>query len=62
METINRKLFKDLKPGENLEDRIKVCKLVSEANIELSSGLLIGIGESYYDRLMHLKFLKPLKL
>ncbi|ADP77571.1 Radical SAM domain protein [Methanothermus fervidus DSM 2088] len=61
LETINRKLFKDLKPGENLEDRIKVCKLVSEANIELSSGLLIGIGESYYDRLMHLKFLKTFK-
>ncbi|WP_456471752.1 5,10-methenyltetrahydromethanopterin hydrogenase cofactor biosynthesis protein HmdB [Methanocaldococcus sp.] len=58
LETINKELFKKLKPGEELEDRIKVCKLVNKYNIELSSGLLIGVGESYKDRVEHLFFLK----
>jgi len=58
LETINRKLFHHLKPGETLKQRIKVCELVCEEQIELSSGLLIGIGESYKDRIKHLRFLK----
>ncbi len=58
LETINESLFKKLKPGEELEDRIRVCKLVNKYGIELSSGLLIGIGESYEDRVNHLFYLK----
>ncbi|XRP96249.1 5,10-methenyltetrahydromethanopterin hydrogenase cofactor biosynthesis protein HmdB [Methanocaldococcus sp. 16A] len=58
LETINEELFKKLKPGEELEDRIRVCKLVNKYDIELSSGLLIGIGESYEDRVEHLFYLK----
>ncbi|ADG13339.1 Radical SAM domain protein [Methanocaldococcus infernus ME] len=58
LETINEEIFKRVKPGEELEDRIKVCKLVNKYGIELSSGLLIGIGESYEDRVDHLFFLK----
>lgn len=57
LETTNRELFSSVKPGERIEDRIRVCEMVSEAGIELSSGLLIGLGESYADRLEHLKFL-----
>jgi len=60
LETINRKLFTKLKPGESLDRRIEICKLVKKYNIELSSGLLIGIGESYEDRVDHLLFLKEL--
>lgn len=58
METINIRLFNELKPGEKLKDRLMTCKMVSDEGIELSSGLLIGIGESYYDRVKHLFFLK----
>ena len=58
LETINEELFKKVKPGEELEDRIRVCKLVNKYNIELSTGLLIGIGESYEDRVNHLFYLK----
>lgn len=61
LETINRKLFHHLKPGETLQQRIKVCELISEEGIELSSGLLIGIGETYKDRIKHLRFLKRFK-
>ncbi|MBW9224028.1 biotin synthase BioB [Methanothermococcus sp. SCGC AD-155-E23] len=60
LETINRELFARLKPGESLDRRIEICKLVKKYNIELSSGLLIGIGESYRDRVDHLLFLKEL--
>ena len=58
LETVNRELFHDLKPGELLKDRIKICMMINEAGIELSSGLLIGLGESYQDRVNHLFFLK----
>jgi len=61
LETINRRLFHHLKPGETLEQRIKVCELISEEGLELSSGLLIGIGETYKDRIKHLRFLKRFK-
>ncbi|MDR3292411.1 MAG: 5,10-methenyltetrahydromethanopterin hydrogenase cofactor biosynthesis protein HmdB [Methanobrevibacter sp.] len=61
LETINEELFNELKPGEQLRDRIKVCEMVCEEGIELSSGLLIGIGESYEDRVNHLLFLKRFK-
>jgi len=58
LETINLKLFNELKPGEKLKDRLMTCKMVEDEGIELSSGLLIGIGESYQDRVNHLFFLK----
>lgn len=58
LETINEKLFNHLKPGEKLSQRIKICQMVSDAGIELSSGLLIGLGESYHDRIEHLHFIR----
>ncbi len=58
LETTNLKLFKQLKPGEHLKERIKSCAMICETGIELSSGLLIGLGESYNDRVNHLFFLK----
>lgn len=58
LETINQNLFNELKPGEKLQDRIKICQKISDQEIELSSGLLIGLGESHQDRVNHLLFLK----
>ncbi|ABR55031.1 Radical SAM domain protein [Methanococcus vannielii SB] len=60
LETINEEVFNSVKPGESLSDRILVCNLIKKHGIELSSGLLIGIGESYEDRVDHLFFLKKL--
>ncbi len=57
LETINRELFERLKPGDDLDARIRVCELVCEHGIGLSSGLLVGIGESREDRARHLRFL-----
>ena len=57
LETINEDVFNFVKPGERLSDRINICQMVSDAGIGLSSGLLIGLGESYEDRVDHLIFL-----
>jgi len=61
LETVNEALFNDVKPGETLDDRIRSCEMISEQGIELSSGLLVGLGESYEDRAAHLKFLHRFK-
>lgn len=61
LETINEKVFNEVKPGEQLNDRIKICEMVCDEGLELSSGLLLGIGESYEDRVDHLLFLKKFK-
>lgn len=61
LETTNEKLFNNLKPGETLAQRVKACENISQHGIELSSGLLIGIGESYEDLANHMLFLKKFK-
>lgn len=61
LETVNQRLFNELKPGENLQNRIKICNMISDYGLELSSGLLVGLGESYEDRADHLIYLKNFK-
>ena len=58
LETTNGRLFIKLKPGETLKDRINTCNMACDLGLELSSGLLVGVGESYEDRVNHLFFLK----
>lgn len=62
LETVNRELFERLKPDDSFEKRLKVCELVKEAGLKLSSGLLLGIGESKEDRKEHVKLLKSLEV
>ncbi|MGN0176687.1 MAG: 5,10-methenyltetrahydromethanopterin hydrogenase cofactor biosynthesis protein HmdB [Methanobrevibacter sp.] len=57
LETINEDIFRKTKPGDSLSQRIETCKLISDTGIGLSSGLLLGIGESPEDRIKHLRFL-----
>ena len=61
LETINEDVFYQRKPGDSLEQRILTCQRVSDAGIGLSSGLLLGIGESPEDRIKHLRFLSQFK-
>ena len=62
LETVNRELFKRLKPDDSFKKRLKVCEFVKEAGLKLSSGLLLGIGEDDKDRKEHLKLLKSLEV
>lgn len=61
LETTNETIFNKVKPGENIKNRIKVCEMISDNKLELSSGLLLGLGESYEDRANHLIFLSRFK-
>lgn len=61
LETINEEVFYETKPGDSLEQRIETCELVCNAGIGLSSGLLLGLGESPKDRINHLRFLGKFK-
>lgn len=61
LETINETVFNAVKPGESLDRRMKICRMVSESGMQLSSGLLIGLGESYEDRVSHLEYLRRFK-
>lgn len=61
LETINEDVFNERKPGDSLNQRIMTCKRVSDAGIGLSSGLLLGLGESMEDRLKHLRYLENFK-
>lgn len=57
LETINEDVFYQRKPGDSLDQRILTCKRISDAGIALSSGLLLGLGESKEDRIKHLRYL-----
>ena len=61
LETINEDVFYQRKPGDSLDQRILTCKRVSDAGIGLSSGLLLGLGESKDDRIKHLRYLSNFK-
>ena len=62
LETVNKSLFKKLKPSDSFKQRYKVCCMVKEAGVELSSGILLGIGETEEDRLHHLLILEKLEV
>lgn len=61
LETINEEVFYQRKPGDSLDQRILTCKRVSDAGIGLSSGLLLGLGETKEDRIKHLRYLSNFK-
>lgn len=61
LETINEDVFYQRKPGDSLDQRIITCKRVSDAGVGLSSGLLLGLGESKEDRIKHLRYLSNFK-
>ena len=61
LETINEDVFYQRKPGDSLDQRILTCKRVSDIGVGLSSGLLLGLGESKEDRIKHLRYLSNFK-
>ena len=61
LETINEDVFNQRKPGDSLKQRIEICEKISDAGIGLSSGLLLGLGESKKDRIKHLRYLSKFK-
>lgn len=60
-ETIKEELFKKIKPGDSLQERKKVAQLIDKHGVKLATGIMIGIGESYIERVNHIFYLKNVK-
>jgi biotin synthase len=60
-ETMNPRVFQNIKPGDSLEKRVELAKLIDQNGVPLISVLMAGIGESYEDRVDHIFYLNSLK-
>jgi len=61
LETTNEFLFSCLKPGDSLKKRLSICQWICDLGLELSTILMIGVGEQYEDRVNDLFLLKQFK-
>ncbi|MFZ3130345.1 MAG: radical SAM protein, partial [Desulfosporosinus sp.] len=66
-ETINKDLFKELKPGDSIEAKKRLAEMISDVGLELGSGLLAGLSSSptrwkdYVDFIFYIKQFNNLK-
>ena len=60
-ETMNEKIFRQIKPGDSLEKRKATAHIINGLGVSLSSNIMVGVGESYQDRVEHLFYLKGLE-
>ncbi len=58
LETINKEVFKRVKPGDNLEARMKFAKDIDKVGLKISTTIMVGIGSSYEDYVDHIFWLK----
>ena len=61
LEFVHPEMFYKIKPGDRLEERKEVLKLIEKHNVGLDSGLMIGAGETYQDRVDGMFYLKGFK-
>ena len=61
LEFVHAEMFYKIKPGDNLEGRKEVLALLEKHDMGLDSGLMIGVGESYRDRVDGIFYLKGFK-
>ena len=61
LEFVHPEMFYKIKPGDNLEKRKEVLQLIERHDVGLDSGLMIGTGESYQDRVDGIFYLKGFK-
>ena len=58
LEAINPQIFYKIKPGDNLEKRKEIMQTIEKHGVGLDSGIMIGVGESYQDRVDGVFYLK----
>jgi len=61
LEFVHPEMFYKIKPGDNLDKRKEVLQLIKKHNVGLDSGLMIGVGESFQDRVDGFFYLKGFK-
>lgn len=61
LETVNAELFRQTKPGDSLEAKMRLVEMIRDAGLELGSGLLAGLSvepsryKDYVDFMFYLK-------
>ena len=60
-ETMNEAVFQKIKPGDSLEKRKALANLISDCGVDLVSVIMVGLGESYKDRVNHLFYLNEIE-
>lgn len=58
LETINDELFRLAKPGDSLKERKNLLEICEREGVSIRSMIIIGLGETYEDRIRHLFYLK----
>jgi len=58
LETINAEVFREAKPGDDLEARMKLAEEINRIGLGLTSVMMVGIGSSYEDYVKHIFWLK----
>lgn len=58
LETINPEVFREAKPGDSLEARMKLAEEINEVGLGLNSVIMVGLGSSYEDYVKHIFWLK----
>ena len=58
LETINEKVFREVKPGDNFYARMEFAKAIKGVGLKLNSVMMVGIGSSHEDYVNHIFWLK----
>jgi len=58
LETINEKIFREAKPGDDFHARVKFAKTIKDVGLKLNSVMMVGIGSSYKDYVDHIFWFK----
>jgi len=61
LETFNEEVFKAAKPGDSLEKRKELLEICEAEGMPTRGMMLVGLGESYEDRIAHLFYLRRFK-
>lgn len=61
LETINPTVFREAKPGDSFEARMRLAEEINKAGLGLVSVMMVGIGSSYEDYVEHIFWLKGFK-
>jgi len=61
LEVINPEIFYRIKPGDNLDKRKQIMEIIEKHGVGLDSGIMIGVGETYQDRVDAIFYLKKFK-
>lgn len=60
LETINERVFKEVKPGDSLQARVEFAKAIKSVGLKLTSVMMVGIGSTYEDYVNHIFYLKDI--